>query len=108
MYFYIFSVLKMSTPPLNNLMLLGAVLAYLFIPINGMKKCSKETMSFNTSLCKVPFSCVSKMTYFHGYKVVLISFILTGGSFPDDDRFLLVVRCNFYENMENLQNIYKR
>ncbi|XP_046849982.1 gamma-aminobutyric acid type B receptor subunit 2-like isoform X2 [Xenia sp. Carnegie-2017] len=45
-------VLKMSTPPLNNLMLLGAVLAYLFIPINGMKKCSKETMSFNTSLCK--------------------------------------------------------
>ncbi|XP_046851305.1 gamma-aminobutyric acid type B receptor subunit 2-like isoform X2 [Xenia sp. Carnegie-2017] len=48
-----YDVLKMSTPPLNNLMLLGAVLAYIFIPINGMTKCTKKRLSFNTSVCKV-------------------------------------------------------
>ncbi|CAB3995815.1 gamma-aminobutyric acid type B receptor subunit 1-like [Paramuricea clavata] len=44
---------KMSTPPLNNLMIIGAIIAYIYVPLHGIKSCTMEVTVLNSILCKV-------------------------------------------------------
>lgn len=50
---FYFRFFKMSTPPLNNIMIFGAIMAYIYVPVHGIKHCKMEVTVINSSLCKV-------------------------------------------------------
>ncbi|XP_028403254.1 gamma-aminobutyric acid type B receptor subunit 2-like [Dendronephthya gigantea] len=50
---------KMSTPPLNNLMIIGAIISYIYVPICGVKSCTMNATFTNSILCKIDAFLIS-------------------------------------------------